>query len=138
MISAKRGCIQGHPTIAFYKISFRKQILSTIFYYLRTTKISGCPFHSCTIFEAYLVIPFDFLKFNFHNSLPKLGFFSQKKRKPKIFGLKNLMEIGIRKCLAFRNTPFSEKYQSSPCNFENIEFPQDDLPFQQRWKLGVF
>ena len=28
-------------------------------------KISRWPFHSCTIFEAYLKVPYDFLKFNF-------------------------------------------------------------------------
>ena len=42
-------------------------------------KISRWPFHSSTILEAYLLNSLRFLKFNFHISLPELGFFSWKK-----------------------------------------------------------
>ena len=38
---------------------------------------------------------------NFHISLPRLGYFSYKKRKPKIFGFENVRERGIRKILTF-------------------------------------
>ena len=43
--------------------------------------------------------PYDFLKFNFHISLPQARLFFVEKRKPKIFGRKNVMKGGIRKCL---------------------------------------
>ena len=42
-----------------------------------------------------------FLSVFFHISLPTLGYFSWKKRKPKIFEFKNVMERGIRKILTF-------------------------------------
>ena len=84
----------GEANIAGLEFSFTRDRL----------KISRWSLHSCTIFEAYLINYFDFLKFNFHISLPKLGYlFSVEKRKPKIFGLKNAMEreiLEIRKCLS--------------------------------------
>ena len=42
---------------------------------------------------------YDFLKFNFHISLPQVRLFFVEQRKPKIFGLKNVMKGGISKCL---------------------------------------
>ena len=41
-----------------------------------------------------------FWSLTFHISLPRLGYFSQKS-KPKIFGIKNVVEGGIRKILSF-------------------------------------
>ena len=55
--------IVGHPTTVFCKISVRR---SKCFLEFSITwgwlKISKWPFHSCTIFEAYVIIPYDFLK----------------------------------------------------------------------------
>ena len=46
-------------------------------------------------------IPYDFLKFNFSQYTPQVRLFFVEKRKPKIFGFKNVMERGIRKILPF-------------------------------------
>ena len=43
----------------------------------------------------------DFLKFDFHLSLPKLGLLFVEKRKTKIVGFKNATEEEIRKFLTF-------------------------------------
>ena len=58
---------------------------------------------SCTIFDTYLLIPYDFLKFSllltFHS--PGWAIFPTK-RESKIFGLKNVTEREIReKILTF-------------------------------------
>ena len=66
-------------------------------------KISRCPFHSCTIFEACLI---NFLRFSeiyfFTFHFPCWAIF-RRKRKPKIFGFKNVTERGkyIKKNLTF-------------------------------------
>ena len=72
----------------------------------------------------------DFLKFNFHISLPKLGSFFVEKRKPKIFGLKNAMEreiLEIRKCLSLVILEIASKIFGkiivSPYNFEKTQVP---------------
>ena len=52
---------------------------------------------------------YDFLKFNFPILLRKLGYFFIEKRKPKIFGFKNVMERRIRKCLTFAMRYISPK-----------------------------
>ena len=59
------------------------------------------PGHSNVIFEAYLIIPYDFLKFNFSHFTPQVRLFLVEKRKPKVFGFKNVMERGIKKILTF-------------------------------------
>ena len=47
-------------------------------------------------------MPYDFLKFNFSHFTPHtVRLFFVEKRKPKIFGFKNVMERGIRKILTF-------------------------------------
>ena len=58
-------------------------------------------FRSCTIFEAYLINPYDFLKFNFSHSTLQVRLFFVAKRKPKIFAFKNVMGRGFRKILTF-------------------------------------
>ena len=80
--------VQGHPTTVYCKISqSEKQILPRIIYYF--------------IYE----IRYNFLKFNLAIShftrQVRLFFIKKKKRKPKIFGFKNMMERGIRKILSF-------------------------------------
>ena len=42
-------------------------------------------------------IPYDFLKSNFTHFNAKVRLFFVQKRKPKIFGFKNVMERGIKK-----------------------------------------
>ena len=53
-----------------------------------------------------------------------------EKRKPKIFGFKDVMERGIRKCLTFVIPQISSKifgkimyYDSRPCYFEKTKVP---------------
>ena len=55
-------------------------------------------FHSCIIFEAHLI---KFLKFNVSQFTTQVKLFFVGRKKPKIFGLKNVMKRGIRKILAF-------------------------------------
>ena len=79
-----RCLLQGHPTTVFCKISVRRSKICPGFSMsLGRLKIFWWPFHSRTIFEAYLI---NFLRFSevqcftFH-SLGKLIF---RRRKPKI------------------------------------------------------
>ena len=79
-------------------VRLEKQILSRIFYnYLVTAKNFQTTFffRSCTIFEVYLMILCDFLKFNFSYFTPQVRLFLVVKRKPKI--------LGIQKCDGERN-----------------------------------
>ena len=46
-------------------------------------------------------IPYNFLKFNFSHFIPQVRLFSVEKRKPEIFGFKNVMERGISEILTF-------------------------------------
>ena len=65
-------------------------------------KISRRPFHSCTIFEAHLInFLYDFLKLYFPHFNPQARLVFVEKRKPKIFGFKNVMERENRKILSF-------------------------------------
>ena len=82
---------QVHPATVFCKISIRKSKHGLEFSVgLGRLKISRCPFHSCTIFEACLINLLRFSElyfFTFHS--PCWAIF-QRKTKPKIFGLKNV------------------------------------------------
>ena len=84
-----------------------------IFYSLRRLKFSRCPFHSSTIFKAYVIklIPYDFLKFTFLHFSPqvKLSFLGGRKRKPKIFGFENVTDRGIRKVVTFEKLHMASK-----------------------------
>ena len=62
-------------------------------------KISRWSFHSRTIFEAYLTIKFPTILWNFIFSqfTPQARLFFVRKRKPKIFGFKNVIERWIKK-----------------------------------------
>ena len=92
--------VQGHPTTVYCKISqSEKQILPRIMYYF--------------IYE----IRYNFLKFNLaisHFTRQVRLFFIKKKRKPKIFGFKNMMERGIRKILSFVMHPVNSSCAQSP------------------------
>ena len=95
---------QGHLTTVLCKISVRKskywQEFSFSFSSWRL-KISRWPFHSCTIFEAYLINSLRFPEVQVLHFTSQVRLFFVEKRKPKIFGFKNVMERGIRKCLNF-------------------------------------
>ena len=70
---------------------WEKQILPRIFYSMRVAKVVPV----VCFFEAYLT------KFHkiWHVYLPRLGYISWKKTKPKILRLANVMKRGIRKIL---------------------------------------
>ena len=70
-------CQQGHPATVFCKISVRRSKYCLEFSITRgRLKISRWLFHSCTIFEAYLINSLRFSSLIFHILLPRLGYFS--------------------------------------------------------------
>ena len=93
---------QGHLTTVLCKISVRRskywQEFSISWWRL---KISKWPFHSCTIFEAYLINSLRFPEVQVLHFASQVRLFFVEKRKPKIFGFKNVMERAISKCLTF-------------------------------------
>ena len=76
---------QGHPTTVFCEISVRRSKncleLSTAWGRL---KISRWPFHSRTIFEAYLINVYDYLKFDFSHFTPQIRLFFAEKGNLKV------------------------------------------------------
>ena len=52
---------------------------------------------------------YDFLKFIFLHFTPQVRLFFIEKRKPEIFGFKNVMERGIRKILTFVMSQIASK-----------------------------
>ena len=66
-------------------------------------KISRWPFHSCTVFEAYLINSLWISDVQFSHFTSQVRLFVIEKRKPKIFGLKNRGERN-QKMSHFRNT----------------------------------
>ena len=54
---------QGHPTTVFCKISVRRSKFCLEFSFT-WLKISRWPFHSCTIFEAHLILLINSLRFS--------------------------------------------------------------------------
>ena len=101
---------QGHLTTVLCKISVRRskywQEFSISWWRL---KISRWPFHSCTTFEAYLINSLRFPEVQVSHFTSQVRLFFVEKRKPKIFGFKNVMERGIRKCLTFVIRQISSK-----------------------------
>ena len=69
-----------------YNICLEKQILPW-------------PFHSCTIFETYVINSLRFSEAYFF-TFPSYAVF-RRQRKPKIFGFKNVIERGVTKILTF-------------------------------------
>ena len=94
--------IQRHPTTVFCKISVRrsKYCLQFSIAWIRLIT-SRCAFHSDTIFETCLKNSLRFceVKFFIFYSLCKANF--RVKRKPKMFGFKNVIEREVRKILTF-------------------------------------
>ena len=92
---------QGHLTTALCKISVRRskywREFSVSWWRL---KISRWPFHSCTIFEAYLINSLRFPDVQVSHFTSQVRLF---------FGFKNVMERGIRKCLTFVIRQISSK-----------------------------
>ena len=84
---------QGHATTVFCKISWER------------LRISRWPFHSCTIFEDYLIKSLPYLLILiFRISLPRLSYFSQKKetwnfRTWKCNGKRNQKDSHFRRTL---------------------------------------
>ena len=94
---------QGYPTTVFCELSVRRSKYCLEFSSWGLLEISGWPFHSGTIFEAYFINPhYDFLKFNFSHFTPHAGLIFA--RNPKTFLFKNVMERGLRKKSHFRKT----------------------------------
>ena len=93
---------QGHLTTVLCNISVRRskywQEFSISWWRL---KISIWPFHSCTIFEAYLINSLRFPEVQVWHFTSQVRLFFVEKRKPKIFGFKNGIGRRIRKCLNF-------------------------------------
>ena len=97
----------GHPTTVFFKISDRRSKYCLEFSITwGRLKTSRWPFQSCTIFEAHLI---KFLKFNFSQFTTQVRLFCVGRKKPKIFGLKNVTKRGIRKILAIVTSSTASK-----------------------------
>ena len=98
----------GHPTTISCKISVRRSKncleFSIPWGRLKISRSLWSLFHSCTIFEPIYQVNSTapiFWSLIFRIPLPRLSYFSQKK-KPKIFGIENSMELrGIRKNCTF-------------------------------------
>ena len=98
----------GAPNVCFlWNICSEKQMLPRIFYYLRTPKQTRWSFHSCTIFETYLINSLQFSEVKFSHVTSQVRLFFLEKRKPKIFGLK--------KCNGERNQKMSHFRDTSNC-----------------------
>ena len=101
---------QGHRTTVFCKISVRrsKNCLQFSITWGRL-KISWWPFHSCTVFVAYLINSLRFSKVKFFTFQSPTSPIFRRKRKSKISGLENAMERGIRKILTFVKPKIASK-----------------------------
>ena len=90
-------------------------MLPRIFYCLNAAKNVWMSVAYDMIFETSKKISFDFLKFPNFRKLKFFTFYSlcyayfRRKRKPKIFGFKNVMERGIRNILTFVKRSIASK-----------------------------
>ena len=99
---------QGYPTTVFCELSVRRSKYCLEFSSWGLLEISGWPFHTGTIFEAYFINPhYNFLKFNFSHFTRHAGLIFA--RNPKIFLFKNVMESGLRKNLIFVKRQIASK-----------------------------
>ena len=81
---------QGHPTTVFCKISVRRNKYCLEFSIAwGRLQISRWPFHSCTIFETYLINSQRFLKLNFSHFTPQVML---------LFVEKGNLEFSDKKC----------------------------------------
>ena len=81
---------QGHPTTVFCKISVRRNKYCLQFSIAwGRLQISRWPFHSCTIFETYLINSQRFLKLNFSHFTPQVML---------LFVEKGNLEFSDKKC----------------------------------------
>ena len=102
---------QGHLTTVLCKISVRRskywQECSISWWWL---KIARWPSIHVQFSKLISSIPYDFLKLvQVSHFTSQVRLFFVEKRKPKIFGFKNVMERGIRKCLTFVIRQISSK-----------------------------
>ena len=117
---------QGHLTTVLCKISVRRNKYCQEFSITRwRLKMSRWPFHSCTIFEAYLINSLRFPEVQVLHFTSPVRLFFVEKRKPTISGFKNVLEWGIRKCLTFVIRRISSKIFGKIilklCNFEKTQ-----------------
>ena len=91
------GTILGNMTARIFNLN-----LIRIFYYLRTAKNfwMAVPF-MCNFQSLSNKLPTIFWSFNFSHSTPQARLFFEGKRKPKIFGFKNLRGRGIKTFFTF-------------------------------------
>ena len=117
---------QGHPMTVFHKMSVRRGRWRCLGFSIswEQLKISRWPFHSGNFWSLSNKCRTIFLSLIFHISLPRLGYFSAGKRKPKIWGF---MERGIRKILTFviytliASKIFKKIKLTSPWNCEDTQ-----------------
>ena len=112
---------QGYPTTVFCELSVRRSKHCLKFSSWGQLEISGWPFHSGTIFEAYFINPhYDFRKFNFSHFTPHAGLIFA--RNPKIFLFKNVMERGLRKNLIFVKRQIACKTFGKLIRYDTIRY----------------
>ena len=92
--NSNRGGLGAPNDCIMWNMCSKKQILPGIFYHLRKalTFLMTVPF-MCNFRSSSDKFHKIFWSLIFHISLPRLGYFSLKKRKPKIFRFKNVMEF---------------------------------------------
>ena len=97
-------------------------------------EISGWPFHTGTIFEAYFINPhYNFLKFNFSHFTRHAGLIFA--RNPKIFLFKNVMERGLRQNLIFVKRQIASKTFGKLIRYDTIRY---DTLFQVDIMLSLY
>ena len=113
--------LSGVPNDCFlWIICSKKQILPRISSW-GLLEISGWPFHTGTIFEAYFINPhYNFLKFNFSHFTRHAGLIFA--RNPKIFLFKNVMDRGLRKNLIFVKRQIASKTFGKLIRYDTIRY----------------
>ena len=125
---------QGYPTTVFCELSVRRSKYCLEFSSWGLLEISGWPFHTGTIFEAYFINPhYNFLKFNFSHFTRHAGLIFA--RNPKIFLFKNVMESGLRKNLIFVKRQIASKTFGKLIRYDTIRY---DTLFQVDIMLSLY
>ena len=125
---------QGYPTTVFCELSVRRSKYCLEFSSWGLLEISGWPFHTGTIFEAYFINPhYNFLKFNFSHFTRHAGLIFA--RNPKIFLFKNVMESGLRKNLIFVKRQIASKTFGKLIQYDTIRY---DTLFQVDIMLSLY
>ena len=103
----------SHPKVPNYAIYAIKSVISSRQFYLKSVAPNDCfLLNICSekqilprIFYSLRTVknPSDYRKYSFSHFTLQVRLFFIEERKPKIFGIKNVMERGIRKILSFVN-----------------------------------